>query len=290
MITYLKHSDIDKAKWDDCIDKSINRLVYATSWYLDMVSPDWEALVTTDYQMVMPLPVKRKFFLEYLVQPVFTQQLGVYSALKISPDRVTDFLNHIPRKFFRQILNMNTANVITYDTRLTNRVNFELDLNRSYSLIYDDYNENTQRNIRKAITNGVLVEPSNDIILFIDFYKKNAKEKPNQFVLEKLWKILTHSIENQKGELVFAVDKGGRVVSGAFFLMDLGRIIYLISFSTPEGQENSAMFLLMDEMIKKHAKNPFIFDFEGSMIPGVARFFAGFGPELKVYQQYRKGW
>ena len=34
-IQHLTHRQIDKAKWDDCIDKADNGLLYAYSFYLD---------------------------------------------------------------------------------------------------------------------------------------------------------------------------------------------------------------------------------------------------------------
>jgi hypothetical protein len=288
MISYLKHNQIDKEQWDNCIDNSFNRLVYAKSWYLDIVSPDWEALVNSDYSTVMPLPVKRKFFLSYLVQPLFTQQLGVFSVNVVTSDEVRQFLKYIPKKFVRQVFNLNFSNALPQTDYLTNRVNFELALGKNYTLIFDDYHENTKRNIKKARNNGLLIEISNDVNSFIKLYETFAKEKPNQFALNKLRKVLIYSIGHQKGEIVFAREISGDILSGAFFLKDLERVVYMASFTTTEGKEKSSMFLIMDEMIRKFAHLPFIFDFEGSMIPGVARFFAGFGAERKVYQQYRR--
>ena len=48
MIKYLQHGEINKEKWDDCINLSPRGLVYALSWYLDAVHPGWEALVEND--------------------------------------------------------------------------------------------------------------------------------------------------------------------------------------------------------------------------------------------------
>ena len=59
-IKYLSHNNIDLKKWDICIQNAYNSLIYAESWYLDIVSPNWEALVYNDYEYVMPLPLKRK--------------------------------------------------------------------------------------------------------------------------------------------------------------------------------------------------------------------------------------
>ena len=42
MITYLTHDQIDKTLWDHCIAQAPNGLVYAWSWYLDIVHPGWD--------------------------------------------------------------------------------------------------------------------------------------------------------------------------------------------------------------------------------------------------------
>ena len=51
MIQYLLNHQIDKTKWDATIAECGN--IYAFSWYLDIVHPQWEALVEDDYQSVM---------------------------------------------------------------------------------------------------------------------------------------------------------------------------------------------------------------------------------------------
>jgi hypothetical protein len=73
----LLHKEIDKNS-GICIHHSINRILYAFSWWLDAVCPGWEALIEDDYRAVMPLTGNIKLGIHYLYQP-FTQQLGVSS-------------------------------------------------------------------------------------------------------------------------------------------------------------------------------------------------------------------
>ncbi len=49
-------------------------------------------------------------------------------------------------------------------------------------------------------------------------------------------------------------------------------------------EENRSMFKIVDGFIKEHAGSNLFLDFEGSNIPNVARFFAGFGATPEVYQ------
>ena len=65
-IKYLRHQEVDKSKWDNCIDKADNGLIYAYSFYLDHMAKQWDALVLNDYEAVMPLTWNKKFGFYYL--------------------------------------------------------------------------------------------------------------------------------------------------------------------------------------------------------------------------------
>ncbi|NMD01548.1 MAG: hypothetical protein GYA62_17755, partial [Bacteroidales bacterium] len=79
-LTYLKHNEINKQKWENCILNAINGNLYAYAWYLDIVSPNWEAFVSDNYEVVIPLTVKKMLGFRTLQQPLFTQQLGVFTT------------------------------------------------------------------------------------------------------------------------------------------------------------------------------------------------------------------
>ena len=57
----LHKSHVDKVKWDNCIQSSINRNIYACSWYLDIVCQNWTCLVYGDYELVFPIVFKDFF-------------------------------------------------------------------------------------------------------------------------------------------------------------------------------------------------------------------------------------
>ena len=103
MIYYVKRKDLDLKKYDACIDNAINSRIYGYSWYLDIVADNWDALVLNDYEAVMPLPWRQKYFIKYIYPPAWTQQLGVFSNFKIEADLVEQFVNSIPKKFKKEI-------------------------------------------------------------------------------------------------------------------------------------------------------------------------------------------
>jgi hypothetical protein len=288
MIRYVRQDKIDKEKWDHCIGHSTNRLVYAQSWYLDMVASGWDALVEDDYASVMPLPAKQKYGIPYLIQPRFTQQLGIFSTANINEQKVLEFLSDIPAKFVWSHLYLNSANPVHPNTRITARTNFEINLRHDYSDIYLRYNENARRNLKKALSAGLTVANSYNAAAFTYLYQQHAKIKPNDTALEQLESIVAHALQNNLGEIILVRNLGDKIIAGAFYLTAWNRIIYHSSFNTTDGQQSSAMFYAMDEMIRRHAGTATIFDFEGSMIPGIARFFEGFGGQKKFYFQFKK--
>ena len=83
MIKVLHHTQIDSVKWNDCLLKVEDASFYALYEYLTSIC-EWEAIVLdngVDYELIVPLPFKKKFCLKYLYQPFFCQQLGVYSKI-----------------------------------------------------------------------------------------------------------------------------------------------------------------------------------------------------------------
>ena len=102
---------------------------------------------------------------------------------------------------------------------------------------------------------------------------------------EYLWlENLIKTISAKSAGCVYAAKEGGALVAAAFFGFSQSRAIYLVSASSTLGKEDRSMFKIVDAFIKDHAGSELVLDFEGSNIPSVARFFAGFGAKPEIYQ------
>jgi hypothetical protein len=281
MIKYYRHHQIDYNRWDNTIMNSQNGLVYALSWYLDIVSPNWEALIEGDYDYIMPLPVKHKYFIPYLVQPVFTQQLGIFSGLPIDNFKVREFLKAIPKNFLIYNCNLNKQNPVVPSKHLNHSTNYELLLSNSYEELWKNFNENTRRNIKKVHQQNLNLTNCNKIE-FIKNCKLEKGQVPSK-VFDLLDNLLETALQKNVCEIYAVHNQNGDIIAGSAFIKKLNRIIYLVSFSNNEGKIASAMFLIIENIIQKYAGHEIILDFEGSTIPGIARFFEGFGAKKISY-------
>ena len=149
-IAYLPYKSIDKKKWDNCIVSADNCLIYATSFYLDAMSENWDALVLDDYKAVMPLTWKKKYSIHYLYQPFFVACLGVFGK-KNTAGIVDSFLNAIPAKFKYWDIYLNHGNFFQLQHfKLYERKNYVLPLQKAYESLYESFRDNIKRNIKKA--------------------------------------------------------------------------------------------------------------------------------------------
>ena len=60
----LQNHELNKVKWDTCVEGSVNAKIYAFSWYLDIVASAWSGLVYGDDELVFPIVHKRMFCLQ----------------------------------------------------------------------------------------------------------------------------------------------------------------------------------------------------------------------------------
>jgi hypothetical protein len=276
MIRHLTHNEINRKKWDACTENSCFETIYPYSWYLDLVSPGWEGLVMRDYEAVFPITWKKKYGIFYIVQPVLSQQLGVFSPEKPSEAVVQSFLSLIPLKFKHIDICLNSSNELTgKEFKILNRLNYILKPDKDSVSIVSRYSTNTKRNINKAVQNNLLIRNA-DVEAYIQLRQESDKTsfKPEHYIW--LNKLFSGIIEKGSGEIVgaFCNDK---LCAAVFWAISKTRLIYLNAVSNDTGKNKRAMFLLVDYYIQKNAGKNVILDFEGSMIPGIARFFEGFG-------------
>ena len=285
MIKYLKHSEIDFLKWDNCINSSHNELIYANSWYLNLVSPKWDALILDDYQAVMPITWKRKYGIKYVFPPFFTQQLGVFSKIQLSSMQIQSFLHSLSSEFKFVDTFLNSKNFT--ESRmfsLIRKPNYLLCLNSSYSELKTKYNTNCKRNINKAIKNQLVIRNSNAKEI-IDLYRNNYNHiatncKKSDYLK---FEFLVDLLKNTGNAEILGVYSGLELCSGGIFLKDNKRIYYMLGANNTVGKKNGAFHFLINSMIEKYSNSNLILDFEGSEIKSIQNFYLQFGSIQEEY-------
>jgi len=281
MIKYLQHGEIDKEKWDGCINLSPQGLVYALSWYLDAVHPDWEALVENDYETVFPLTSGKKFGINYLYQPFFSQKLGAFSR-KPGENIIIDHFLEVLRERFRYVdIKLNRANRIAgKDFQVEMNTNIELDMSENPEAIRNNYSENAIRNLKKFNGENITLNEETDSDLLIGMFRANMGRtlpKIRDIHYSGLKKVMDIAFDKGIGRMLVAKDQKGKFLAGAFFITYRNHAIFLFSANTEEGREKRAMYGIINRFIAENVGEKLILDFEGSNEKNLARFYKGFG-------------
>jgi hypothetical protein len=282
-IQYLSHQQIDKTKWDRCIDNAGNGLIYAYSFYLDHMAKHWDALVLNDYEAVMPLTWKKKYGICYLYQPFLTAQLGIFGS-QITGKIVSSFINSIPRKFQLVEIALNHANLDSSQVDLQLRMNYVLDMNHPIEFLQQQYRENIKRNIKKSLQVGCTITKDFAVDKVIELalqqmrgYDKESFENVERF--RKLYSFLY----TKKMATTYGITLNGEIVASCVFFFSHQRAYYILVGNHPNGKTIGASHALIDAFIQDHAGKDMLLDFEGSDIPNLAFFYSSFGAQEEKY-------
>jgi len=280
----LKNSAIDKADWDAQIDHCFNAKVFAKSWFLDIVAPNWKACIVEDNQALIPITVSLKFgIIPVWYQPLLCQQLGVF-AQSAEKDYL-EVLNKIKSTYFLTNIHLNDG--FLYPSGIEKRVNYILDLSKGYETLRAGYNKDARKNLRKPLSISIIEEPIDapQMDELIEVYKNQYGDK--QTVSKKLAQTIKNLMltasKHQAAEAYKIMDDQGNLLFKGVILKDAKRLYYSFAAPTDMGRKANITHHFIDHLIQKYAGSNLLLDFEGSSIPSVAQFYAKWGSEIKVF-------
>lgn len=283
-------------------EKNADPVVSATSynlfqepWWLNAVAPgEWDEVVVKHAGQVaarLPFVRRRRLGSTWLLQPKLTKWLGPWlrpSTAKLTnriaeeKELMQELIDALPQfDLFRQSF----APEVTYwlpfywrgfsqTTLYTYRLS---DLTNRASL-WAALRENIRREIRKA-EKIVTVRSDLDIDCFarvwaLTFARQGARLPVSIDLLRRL--DLACAQRNCR-RMFFAEDAHGRIHSVAFLVWNENCAYYLLGGSDPSLRNSGAGSLVMWEALAFASTVSRQFDFEGSMIESVERFFRAFG-------------
>jgi len=293
-IRYLEGKDIDARRWDACIEKASNRLVYGFHFYLDhMAAGQWGALVLGDYEAVMPLPWRRKWGIRYIYQPAFTQQLGIFGP-HIGPALTDTFFQALHSRFRFAELYLNHKNTTPVppvnNTSPEPRVNYILALNDPYDVLASRYKKDLVRNLRLSAAAELNYLTDYQLPAVLDSYHSQYAQRLPYFRPEdyRHFEQLC-ALMQKRGQLLIRAVTGPQpqLLATALLFRDADRLYLLQSTTLPDGRKKEANHFLLDQLVREFAGSGLTLDFEGSDQPGIAHFYANFGSVDQPYFFYR---
>ncbi|HMN32877.1 MAG: GNAT family N-acetyltransferase [Chitinophagaceae bacterium] len=273
-------------------------LFFQPFWLNDLLE-NWDVLYAEHkgHFVFFIYQIEKKFHFKFLRSP----HLCPYSGFLFS----SSFLNHTTQQILiQQVLEMMPEfDEINLD--LHPRIPLDIDFGNigsrlkmtnilnlnNLETIEKNYKPALKRQIKKA-QKTIHIQTLNDINLFYQlhektFLKQNSLPKIPIQTFQKAWEVC---VKNNCGQLFFAVDENRNIHAAHFLVYDNETAYYLAGGTDAAYYGSGAMSLLMHHAIVFSAENKKqFFDFEGSMIPSVNRFFKNFSPdEIKYVNLFKE--
>jgi hypothetical protein len=277
--------------------------IFQQPWWLEAVaSGHWgEVIVRHDGEIAarMPYVVRGRRRMRMLTMPPVTQTLGPWIEPAIAaPARALGHEHELLAELEGGLPDA-AAFVQQFSPAVTNALPFRwagyrLDVQYTYRLALGDEDElwkglrgNIRREIRKARRR---VEVREDLGLdrFHAIWAKTFERQGMKAPVSLAWLERLDAACAERGSrlMTFACDDAGRVHAVSYVVWDRNGAYNLLGGADPELRTSGASSLLMWEAILRARAVTDVFDFEGSMIQPVERFFRAFGsrqtPYLKV--------
>jgi hypothetical protein len=283
--------------------------LFSRDWWLDAVcGPDnWTVMIVAGkggVQATLPLyvPVKDKT----VVMPPYTQTMGVWYAPESADTKYTSTLDNRQaacvmlvdglKKYrcFQQNFHHAFTDWLPFYWRgfsQTTRYTYILHDLYDTDQLWEAMSQGTRRNIKKAREQNLLVRRGISIEEFLRVQAKTFERQGLELpVPPHIFRRLVDACQRrEQGDLWGVYDEQGRLHAGIFVAWQRTAAYYLAGGGDPELRESGAHSLAMWEAIQYVSDKADVFDFEGSMLPGVERFFREFGGIQTPYFAISRG-
>lgn len=286
----LRHSELDLSAWDTCVNQAEQVVPYAQSWWLQATAGRWDAVVEIgrqgEYLAVLPLSIKRRPWGREVHQPPFTQQLGLLTTAASRQRQLLDYLPIVREDYSRLYAQLHTEQALASTPpgfELAKRVTYHLPLTPSYTTLHAGYAADYRRRLRvnAEAAQSLVVTPTLNAEPLLTLFQqtKGAAAGLGRTHYAQLRQLIVAGQQhNQATLLEVRHPETNDLLAGALFMLFRTRLVYLFAAASEAGKKASAPLLLLDAAIQQHAGKPdLVLDFEGGMIPSIARFFANFG-------------
>lgn len=292
-------NDLISYDWDNFVEHSPQGNIFCKSWWLKSVNVE-KVLVCIDKDRIVggiPLFYKKKLGINFSMVSTLTQTWGVLfepmeskearaSARKLKIQNC--LINELSKqRFFMQSFSVNYDNWLAFfwaGYKQTTRYTYIINNTKNSDEVWSNFLPNVRKNIRKAERLGVNIQVCSPEIALELFQKTQDRQgRKMSYSSEYFMSLYNVTKSNQSGECYAAIDEKGRVHAATFFVWDSKRAYYLIGGGDPELRNSGAASLLIFELIKLAGIKGKIFDFEGSMVPAIEKFFRAFGATPMPY-------
>jgi hypothetical protein len=281
--------------------------VFMQCWWLNAVCEYWDVAVTLKGNQVTgvwPYAIEEKASITFRRNPRLTPYMGphifypadIKEANKDSYEHevIEQLMSKLPDADIwglSQYPGMKQAGLFrNYGLKIYVQQTFLLSLEEDEQTLFQNFKEQLRRNIKHAEKDISITQDPTCLPELYEFQRSALFQKrvAQPHTLADMEKLLKPCMDNNAGVL-WVARQHGVVQALAWNVWDAHTSYYIMGAKNPAADDYRAMSLLLwHAILEAKRRGNKVFDFEGSMDPGVERFFRNFGGRRELYLILRK--
>ncbi|MDO9001547.1 MAG: GNAT family N-acetyltransferase [Bacteroidota bacterium] len=246
----------------------------------------------------------KKYGFTFVKLPPYTPNCGLFfvsesknksSSNNFSKEIMNDICNYFSELKSSLTILAFPSNIIDFQPFIWDKYKvipnytYRINLKNSIEHIKGNFDSKHRNVINKAIKEEVVVaENSLSKEELFNFFKSSLKTAGAN-VYEQELKNIFFSFSDKSNSFALVANKGNEFLGAVFCVFDKNICYYLLGSVKKSAGIQGVNNLLIQKSIEKAIElGCNTFDFEGSMLKGVEKFFRGFGPELVPYYTINK--
>lgn len=274
MIRKLKYADIDFQKYKSAIENSVQNNFYAGKLILDHLCESWEILISGDYEFVMPIPLKKKFGVQFALMPLFCQQLGIFGKER-NPVIEQEFFKYFIQNYKVYYYAFNYQN--TFEENLKFKKNYFIQ-NTEYSNLKKNYFKGRKTAVKSSQHLTFKELALSESLVFIQTHFKGLDKKKD---MDKFFTYINF-LQAKNLLKIYGAFKEEHLICLATVIKSKKKMSLLGLINDDMYRKDNGASFIIDRILTDHISE-YSFDFMGSTIRGIEVFFKSFGSELQEY-------
>ncbi len=284
---------------------SYSNCIFDQPWWLNAASPGgWDCVELKRRGETIgrwPFIMSRQYGMTVLTMPPYTQVLGPWIAacegkytrqLERQKELLSELVNMLPRfDYFSQCFHFSVTNWLPLywqNWSQTTRYTYILSDLSDQEKVWQELSVDARREIRRGEKSlKVSDDASLDEVISLQHmsYARQKRKSPPDDILRRIGEACAL---RGAGKAFVARDAQGRPHAGIYVVWDDKSAYYLVGGGDPDLRNSGANSLLIWKAIQFAAQRGLAFDFEGSMVESIERFFRSFGARLVPYSKVSK--
>lgn len=292
----------NKEKYEQLCAANADIPLFMQHWWLQCVCAGkrWDVWLCEDADgtvlAAMPyLYRKRLRGVYFIAQPTHTQLGGVWLSERTKNDedklravagQLVDYLKSLKLWFYYQQYCIGSEMVPVMEQMgftIRKRITYRIDDVSDLEAVENACSKNKRRQFQHA--KDLVARRDMDPEEFYTFHSETLRRRRREisYSREYFLVLYNHAVRRGQGGIISLHDGDGKTLAAAFLVWDDKALYYLIPAFDAKYKESGASARLALEAIKLASEKQVAFDFEGSMIPGVAKHYKQYGTTPVYY-------